>query len=302
MPTNETSSNPIGFTVNPSTGASPPPSSGVDITRQLLNNVGVDLTWNPMVKFTSPSTKNFTSLNVTQGATCSGSICGHDAHDRFMFVWSFGGLGFTVGGDKHQIGHHDYRIGHRGRCRHLHRSGRRRHLQGQYFADRQNDDDHIDQHPFAEPGFLDALATGLPHTPGTTPCPISRMTIPPTSPCGSPVAPASPTASDINMFFVSKLNPPASGGTLYGFSWIGNNGVAIGGNTFFAPTPLQARPDTIAHELLHDLGLDHATYGAGPYNPPSSSNPFPPEGSRSRSLLPLWLESAIRAIWRAAPI
>ena len=78
------------------------------------------------------------------------------------------------------------------------------------------------------------------------------------------------------MFFVSKLNPPASGGTLYGISWIGNNGVAIGGNTFFAPTPLQARPDTIAHELLHDLGLDHDTYGAGPWVPPTLPDANPP--------------------------
>ena len=99
------------------------------------------------------------------------------------------------------------------------------------------------------------------------------MTIPQNSngnTCGSPVSPRSTDASTINMFFVSKLNPPASGGTLYGISWIGNNGVAISGNTFFAPTPLQARPDTIAHELLHDLGLDHDTYGAGPWVPPTN--------------------------------
>ena len=110
------------------------------------------------------------------------------------------------------------------------------------------------------------------------------MTIPPNSngnTCGSPVSPRNTDASTINMFFVSKLNPPAQGGTLYGISWIGNNGVAISGNTFFAPTPLQARPDTIAHELLHDLGLDHATYGAGPWTPPTNSSaklrpPIPP--------------------------
>src|SRR5262249_22646337 len=47
---------------------------------------------------------------------------------------------------------------------------------------------------------------------------------------------------------------------------------AIGGNTFFAPTPLQARPATIAHELLHDLGLDHTHYGAGPWTPPDNTN------------------------------
>jgi hypothetical protein len=76
----------------------------------------------------------------------------------------------------------------------------------------------------------------------------------------------------INLFFVNKLNPPASGGTLYGFSNLCNNGVAIGGNTFFAPTPLQARPDTIAHELLHDLCLDHVSYGAGPWTTPTNAD------------------------------
>src|SRR5262249_16339780 len=30
----------------------------------------------------------------------------------------------------------------------------------------------------------------------------------------------------------------------------------------------QSRPDTIAHELLHNLCLDHGTYGAGPWTPP----------------------------------
>jgi len=93
----------------------------------------------------------------------------------------------------------------------------------------------------------------------------------PVSPLGGPT-PRDPTV--VNLFFVNYLNPPASGGTLNGFAWICNNGVAIGGKTFFAPTPLQARPDTIAHELLHNLCLDHMTYGAGPYNPlNTTSNP-----------------------------
>ncbi len=37
------------------------------------------------------------------------------------------------------------------------------------------------------------------------------------------------------MFFVTKLNllPEQAGGQLYDFSWVNNNGIAIGGNTFF---------------------------------------------------------------------
>src|SRR5262249_42660508 len=102
----------------------------------------------------------------------------------------------------------------------------------------------------------------------------SQMTIPLTSPCTVP--PPSPLSSDpsaINLFFVGSLLP-AGPGTLYGFSWIGNNGGVIGGNTFIPPTPLdQPPPDTIAHELLHNLGLQHTTYGAGPYTSPPYTAP-----------------------------
>ena len=56
------------------------------------------------------------------------------------------------------------------------------------------------------------------------------------------------------MFFVTTLNPPASqaGGKLFGFSWIGNNGVAIAEDVFGYPksrTSPPPRPTTLAHEL-----------------------------------------------------
>jgi hypothetical protein len=83
---------------------------------------------------------------------------------------------------------------------------------------------------------------------------ISTGTVPnPTTPAGVPVA-AQPTV--VNMFFVNTLVPP-SPGTLYGFSWIKNNGIAISASTFFPPFPLTPRFDTLAHELTHNLGLDH---------------------------------------------
>jgi hypothetical protein len=71
------------------------------------------------------------------------------------------------------------------------------------------------------------------------------------------------------MFFVNTLNPPdsQSGGQLYGFSWVNNNGVSIGSNTFSPPAPLTPLVDVLAHELSHNLGLDHISWGAGPYNP-----------------------------------
>jgi hypothetical protein len=86
---------------------------------------------------------------------------------------------------------------------------------------------------------------------------LSTGTVPnPTSPVGVPVA-SQPTV--VNMFFVNTLVPPqGTTGTLYGFSWIKNNGVAISTNTFFPPFPLTPRFDTLAHEFIHNLGLDHA--------------------------------------------
>lgn len=79
-----------------------------------------------------------------------------------------------------------------------------------------------------------------------------------------PTPPLSTNPSTVNTFFINHLNPPASQpGTLYGLSWIDNNGVAIASNALLG---LGQRPDTLAHELGHDLDLDHNTFGAGGAN------------------------------------
>ena len=98
----------------------------------------------------------------------------------------------------------------------------------------------------------------------------------------TPYVPTPPLNSDpatINMFFVNTLVPPTPG-QLYGFSWVGNNGVAISSNTLLGVPllGLLARPDTLAHEIGHDLNLDHDTFGAGPQPTPTSpcSGPAPP--------------------------
>jgi Metallo-peptidase family M12B Reprolysin-like len=83
-------------------------------------------------------------------------------------------------------------------------------------------------------------------------------------PAIQPTSPLSPDPHTINMFFVTGLTPdPPGSGILYGFSWIGNNGVAIASDTFGFSVPglgtFNDRPDTIAHELGHDFGLDHTT-------------------------------------------
>jgi hypothetical protein len=193
--------NPIGFTVNPATGAVNPATGGVDTTRVLLNQIGVDLTLQPMATFNSPTNPltntTFQTLNVTQTTNSAGATV-FDSAD-------FKSLSY-------------------------------------------------------QPQISQGTAT------------ISPNTVFPKAPLGVP-------STVVNLFFVNTLVPPTqqSGGTLYGLGWIGNNGVAISQNTFGYPrsrTSPPPRPDTIAHELLHDLGLDHTTFAAGPWTPAPSGGVY----------------------------
>lgn len=290
---NAASSNPIGLTVAPKTGLTNPGTpAGVDITRVLMNDIGVELVWLPMTQYCDQTASgqpcprtgtNFTTLNITQTTTsvasCTGSIsgftltiassCSAPAGSKAppTLAVTDGLTSLTNGVPNGLVAAGTVITGM---------------ITGKGGAGTYT----VNPSQTVKSTAITATVTGLqstdfqnlsqqakPTPPATTPCAISQMTIPPNSNgnlCGSPTFPRSTDASTIDLFFVSKLNPPAQGGTLYGLSWIGNNGVAIGGNTFFAPTPLQARPDTIAHELLHDLGLDHGTYGSGPWTPPTN--------------------------------
>jgi hypothetical protein len=83
---------------------------------------------------------------------------------------------------------------------------------------------------------------------------------------GNSPTPAPPLSLDphtVNMFFINSLSP-AEGvtGTFYGLAWIGNNGASIAMNSFGNMGPrglVGAVPDALAHEMVHNLGLDHST-------------------------------------------
>ena len=76
---------------------------------------------------------------------------------------------------------------------------------------------------------------------------------------------ASPTANAINMFFVNSISGAAgtSIGKLFGFAWLNGNGVAISSEVFSFSSFTPSRFDTLAHEIGHNLILDHTTFGAG---------------------------------------
>jgi hypothetical protein len=71
-------------------------------------------------------------------------------------------------------------------------------------------------------------------------------------------------ANAIPMFFVNSITPSSPlSGTYFGFGWINGAGVAVAKPTFFPTFPDKAHFDTLAHELGHNFGIDHCTFGAG---------------------------------------
>jgi hypothetical protein len=108
-------------------------------------------------------------------------------------------------------------------------------------------------------------------TPGNTPGQLTSQAFQmlsdqPAISQGSPPTPAPPLASNantVNVFFVNSLTDGAGvTGVLYGLTWIGNNGTVIDQAAFGTSARgqiINAVPDVVAHEIIHDLGLDHPT-------------------------------------------
>jgi hypothetical protein len=323
IPNNSASLNPIGFVVEPNTGLSPgqpgyPPmvndavAPGVDVTRTLLQQLGIDLVWLPMTEYvynsnnpsvsacpapttTSscvPAPQDFTNLNVqlastgSSVATCSGFISGTTLtitsactvpnggtppKPAYLAAYNFlTGLGISNNADGSPATYitglgtgsggagSTYKVTCQPACG----------ASGSQIAG-------SSKKPITITAFSSTLTSSLfktlsqQDTSPTAPKAISQNGLPLAPLGGAALVPAFSPAdpSIVNMFFVNTLTPPAAiGGTLYGFAWLCNNGVAISSQTF-----AQGRPDTIAHELLHNLCLDHGTYGAGPWTQPTGT-------------------------------
>jgi hypothetical protein len=278
LPVNETSPNPIGFVVNPATGVANPGSSGggVDITRTLLNQLGVDMMWLPMATYNSQiNTKTgttFQTLNVTQGATCTGSIAGTALTIASCSSGS-PGVGDTLSGAGIAAGTKIMTLVNGPNCNGTY-TGTVNTPQNVAAGTTITDPSSLFQSAdFACLSYQNQIKNGTP-TFGINPATGLPNPNPnyPKQPLGSP-------SNVVNMFFVNTLNPPPSqaGGKLYGFSWIGNNGVAISQSVFGYPrsrTSPPPRSSNIAHELGHVVGLDHTTFAAGPWNAPPYSSPL----------------------------
>lgn len=73
-----------------------------------------------------------------------------------------------------------------------------------------------------------------------------------------------PNPTTINAWFANSLNS-APGTVLYGEAWLGANGLVINGSAVQSFPP-SGRRDTFSHEVGHNLGLDHTSFGAGASN------------------------------------
>jgi hypothetical protein len=255
--------------------------NGNDVTRALLNQIGIDLVYNTrpanlsgganIVQYNSPNNPatntTFQTLNVTQGATCVGSIpkgattltitssCSSglpsvgdtlsDAGGNIPSGTSITALGTVMPG-----GAGTYTVSaapSNSKVASITITFTSSKFQSQDFLT-------LSYQPQINQG---AQTSGPPNS------------VFPNAPLGVP-------STVYNVFFANTLNPPASqaGGQLNGFTYKGNNGTAIGANTFFPPAGVPLPIDVLAHEFIHGLGGDHTTFAAGPWTAPGSNGSY----------------------------
>jgi hypothetical protein len=244
--------------------------NGNDVTRALLNQIGIDLVYNTrpanligganIVQYNSPNktgtTTTFQTLNVTQGATCVGSIP-KGATTLTITLCSSGlpSVGDTLSdtGGNIPSGTSITALGT------VMPGGA-----GTYTVSAAPSNSKVSSititftsSKFQSQDFL-TLSFQPQINQGTQTA--SPNTVFPNAPLGVP-------STVYNLFFVNTLNPPASqaGGQLNGFTYKGNNGTVIGANTFFPPAGVPLPIDVLAHEFAHGLGTDHNDLAAGPW-------------------------------------